>query len=206
METHYYEVYNQDNVQLVDLRETPISRITEAGMETSDEMHEFDMIVYATGFDAVTGGYSQIDIRGSGGRTLTDKWADGVRTFLGLQIEGFPNMFTLVGPHNAASFCNIPRCIEQNVDWMADLMTRVKADELNRIESTAEAEEEWTEHVHLMAQRMLFSKTNSWFTGINSNIEGRDQRSVLLYAGGAPGYRDKCDEVAAADYAGMILH
>jgi len=206
METHYYEVYNQDNVMLVDLRETPITRIMEAGIETSDEMHEFDMIVYATGFDAVTGGYSQIDIRGSGGRTLTDKWADGVRTFLGLQIEGFPNMFTLVGPHNAASFCNIPRCIEQNVDWMADLMTRVKADELNRIESTAEAEEEWTEHVHLMAQRMLFSKTNSWFTGINSNIEGRDQRSVLLYAGGAPGYRDKCDEVAAADYAGMILH
>jgi len=206
METHYYEVYNQDNVQLVDLRETPISRITEAGIETSDEMHEFDMIVYATGFDAVTGGYSQIDIRGSGGRTLTDKWADGVRTFLGLQIEGFPNMFTLVGPHNAASFCNIPRCIEQNVDWMADLMTRVKVDGLNRIESTAEAEEEWTGHVHLMAQRMLFSKTNSWFTGINSNIEGRDQRSVLLYAGGAPGYRDKCDEVAAADYAGMILH
>ena len=206
METRYYEVYNQDNVRLVDLRETPISRIMEAGIETSDEMHEFDMIVYATGFDAVTGGYSQIDIRGSGGRTLTDKWADGVRTFLGLQIEGFPNMFTLVGPHNAASFCNIPRCIEQNVDWMADLMTRVKADELNRIESTAEAEEEWTEHVHLMAQRMLFSKTNSWFTGINSNIEGRDQRSVLLYAGGAPGYRDKCDEVAAADYAGMILH
>ena len=206
METHYYEVYNQDNVMLVDLRETPISRIMEAGIETSDEMHEFDMIVYATGFDAVTGGYSQIDIRGSGGRTLTDKWADGVRTFLGLQIEGFPNMFTLVGPHNAASFCNIPRCIEQNVDWMADLMTRVKADELNRIESTAEAEEEWTGHVHLMAQRMLFSKTNSWFTGINSNIEGRDQRSVLLYAGGAPGYRDKCDEVAAADYAGMILH
>ena len=206
METHYYEVYNQDNVMLVDLRETPITRIMEAGIETSDEMHEFDMIVYATGFDAVTGGYSQIDIRGSGGRTLTDKWADGVRTFLGLQIEGFPNMFTLVGPHNAASFCNIPRCIEQNVDWMADLMTRVKADELNRIESTAEAEEEWTEHVHLMAQRMLFSKTNSWFTGIISNIEGRDQRSVLLYAGGAPGYRDKCDEVAAADYAGMILH
>ena len=206
METRYYEVYNQDNVRLVDLRETPIYRIMEAGIETSDEMHEFDMIVYATGFDAVTGGYSQIDIRGSGGRTLTDKWADGVRTFLGLQIEGFPNMFTLVGPHNAASFCNIPRCIEQNVDWMADLMTRVKVDGLNRIESTAEAEEEWTGHVHLMAQRMLFSKTNSWFTGINSNIEGRDQRSVLLYAGGAPGYRDKCDEVAAADYAGMILH
>ena len=205
METRYYEVYNQDNVRLVDLRETPIERITETGIETSADAHEFDMIVYATGFDAVTGGYSQMDIRGTGGQALTDKWADGVRTFLGLQVEGFPNMFTLVGPHNAASFCNIPRCIEQNVDWMADLMAKVKADGLARVESTADAEEEWTAHVHLMAQRMLFSKTNSWFTGINSNLEGRDQRSVLLYAGGAPGYRDKCDEVAAAGYAGMVL-
>ena len=205
METKYYEVYNQDNVRLVDLRETPIGRITQTGIETSGEAHEFDMIVFATGFDAVTGGYQQIDIRGSGSRALTDKWSDGVRTFLGLQIEGFPNMFTLVGPHNAASFCNIPRCIEQNVEWMADLMTEVKAKGLTRVESTAEAEEEWTAHVHLMAQRMLFSKTNSWFTGINSNIEGRNQRSVLLYAGGAPGYRDKCDEVAAAGYRGMVL-
>ena len=88
---------------------------------------------------------------------------------------------------------------------MADLMAKVKADGLARVESTADAEAEWTAHVHLMAQRMLFSKTNSWFTGINSNLEGRDQRSVLLYAGGAPGYRDKCDEVAAAGYAGMVL-
>jgi len=205
METKYYEVYNQDNVRLVDLHETPIARITPAGIETSTEALDFDMIVFATGFDAVTGGYQQIDIRGSGGRALTDKWSDGVRTFLGLQIEGFPNMFTLVGPHNAASFCNIPRCIEQNVDWMTDLMAHVKDNGVTRVESTAEAEEEWTAHVHLMAQRMLFSKTNSWFTGINSNIEGRDTRSVLLYAGGAPGYRDKCDEVAAAGYRGMVL-
>ena len=205
METRYYEIYNQDNVRLVDLRETPIKRITETGIDTSADAHDLDMIVYATGFDAVTGGYSQMDIRGTGGQALTDKWADGVRTFLGLQVEGFPNMFTLVGPHNAASFCNIPRCIEQNVDWMADLMAKVKADGLARVESTADAEAEWTAHVHLMAQRMLFSKTNSWFTGINSNLEGRDQRSVLLYAGGAPGYRDKCDEVAAAGYAGMVL-
>ena len=205
METRYYEVYNQDNVRLVDLRETPIERITPAGIETSAEALEFDMIVFATGFEAVTGGYKQIDIRGSGGRALQDKWAEGIRTFLGLQIEGFPNLFTLVGPHNAGTFCNIPRCIEQNVDWMAGLMTEVKEKGLTRIEATAEAEEEWTAHVHLMAQRMLFSKTDSWFTGINSNLEGHDTRSVLLYAGGAPGYRDKSDEVAAAGYKGMVL-
>jgi cation diffusion facilitator CzcD-associated flavoprotein CzcO len=205
METKYYEVYNQDNVRLVDLHETPIERITPSGIETSAESLDFDMIVFATGFDAVTGGSQQIDIRGSGGRALQDKWADGIRTFLGLQIEGFPNMFTLVGPHNAASFCNIPRCIEQNVEWMSDLMAHVKDKGINRVEPTADAEAEWTAHVHLMADRMLFSKTNSWFTGINSNIEGRDTRSVLLYAGGAPGYRDKCDEVAAAGYRGMVL-
>ncbi len=205
LETRYYEVYNQDNVRLVDLHETPITRITPAGIETGDESFDFDMIIFATGFDAVTGGYEQIDFRGVGGRKLKDKWAGGVRTFLGLQIEGFPNMFTLVGPHNAASFCNIPRCIEQNVDWMTDLLRHARDEGYNRIETTAQAEEEWTAHVHLMADRMLFSKTDSWFTGINSNLPGRDQRTVLLYAGGAPAYRDKCDEVAAAGYQGMVL-
>ena len=205
LETHYYEVYNQDNVRLVDVRETPIARITPTGIETGEESFDFDMIIYATGFDAVIGGYERIDIRGSKGRRLTDKWNDGVRTFLGLQIAGFPNMFTLVGPHNAASFCNIPRCIEQNVDWMTDLMRHVKAHDIARVEPTPDAEAAWTEHVHLMADRMLFSKTNSWFTGINSNVEGHDRRTVLLYAGGAPAYREKCDEVAAAGYKGMVL-
>ncbi len=205
METGYYEVYNQDNVRLVDLHETPIERITPAGIETSGESHDFDMIIFATGFDAVTGGYEKIDFRGSGGRTLKDKWSDGVRTFLGLQIKGFPNMFTLVGPHNAASFCNIPRCIEQNVEWMTDLMRHVRDNGVNRVEPTQDAEAEWTAHVHLMADRMLFSKTNSWFTGINTNVEGHDRRTVLLYSGGAPAYREKCDEVAAAGYRGMVL-
>ena len=114
LESGYYEVFNQANVHLVDVRETPIERITPAGVKTSDAEYEVDMIIYATGFDAITGAFDRIDIRGRGGRRLRDKWANGPRTYLGLQIEGFPNLFTLVGPHNAATFCNIPRCIEQN--------------------------------------------------------------------------------------------
>jgi hypothetical protein len=114
-------------------------------------------------------------------------------------------MFTLVGPHNAASFCNIPRCIEQNVEWVTDLMRHVKDKGYQRVEATPEAETEWTEHVFQMAERMLFSKTDSWFTGINSNIDGKQNRTVLLYAGGAPAYREKCDEVAAKGYAGFVL-
>ena len=205
LETHYYEVYNQDNVGLVDVRETPIQRITETGIETSDASYDFDMIIYATGFDAVTGGFDRIDIRGAEGLPLKEKWANGPRTYLGIQIEGFPNMFTLVGPHNAASFCNIPRCIEQNVEWVTDLMRHVKDKGYQRVEATLEAETEWTEHVFQMAERMLFSKTDSWFTGINSNIDGKQNRTVLLYAGGAPAYREKCDEVAAKGYAGFVL-
>src|SRR6266567_1399426 len=112
LESGYYEVFNQPNVRLVDVRETPIERITPAGVKTSDSEHEVDMIIYATGFDAITGAFDRIDIRGRGGRRLRDKWAEGPRTYLGLQVEGFPNLFTLVGPHNAATFCNIPRCVE----------------------------------------------------------------------------------------------
>ena len=126
LESGYYEVYNQPNVRLVDMRETPIERITPAGVKTSDAEYAVDMIIYATGFDAITGAFDRIDIRGVGGRRLRDKWADGPRTYLGLQIEGFPNLFTLVGPHNAATFCNIPRCIEQNVDWVTALIAHMR--------------------------------------------------------------------------------
>jgi cation diffusion facilitator CzcD-associated flavoprotein CzcO len=116
-ETNYSEVYNQDKVRLGDVREPLIERITPTGIKTSDTEYAFDMIIYATGFDAITGAFDRIDIRGVGGQMLKDKWTDGPRTYLGLQIAGFPNLLTLV--HNAATFCNIPRCIEQNVDWVA---------------------------------------------------------------------------------------
>jgi len=205
METNYYEVYNQDNVLLVDIRETPIERITAKGIKTSDVEHELDIIVYATGFDAITGAFDKIDIRGKAGQALKDKWIDGPRTYLGLQSAGFPNLLTLVGPHNAASFCNIPRCIEQNVEWVTDLIRYMGDNNYDRVEATQEAEDAWTEHVHETIERMLFAKVDSWFMGINTNLPHKQKRKVLLYAGGAPAYREKCDEAAANDYEGFIL-
>ncbi|MET0851447.1 MAG: NAD(P)/FAD-dependent oxidoreductase [Candidatus Rokuibacteriota bacterium] len=205
LESGYYEVFNQDNVRLVDLRETPIERITPSGIATRGERHDLDMIVFATGFDALTGAFDRIDIRGLGGQRLRDKWAGGPRTYLGLSIEGFPNLFTLVGPHNAASFCNIPRCIEQNVGWVTALLRHAGAAGRTRVEATAEAENEWTAHVHDMARRMLFTQVDSWMMGVNSNVAGKQTRSVLVYAGGAPKYRERCEQVAAAGYAGFTL-
>ncbi len=205
LETHYYEVYNQDNVLLVDARETPIERITPSGVKTSDAEYAFDFIIYATGFDAVTGAFDRIDIRGTKGQTLKDKWADGPMTYLGLQVEGFPNLLTLVGPHNAATFCNIPRCIEQNVEWVTDLIRYMRDNDYQRVVPTQEAEAAWTEHVYEMATRMLLSKVDSWFTGINTNVAGKQKRTFLLYSGGAPAYRDRCDEVAANGYEGFVL-
>ena len=205
LESGYYEVYNQPNVRLVDVRRTPIERITATGVRTSDETHEADLIVYATGFDAVTGSFDRIDIRGTGGQRLRDKWARGPRTYLGLQIAGFPNLFTLVGPHNAATFCNIPRCIEQNVEWVSALLGHMQARGWSRVEATPRAEDAWTEHVFETAQRLLLTKVNSWMMGINTNVPGKETRTFLAYAGGAPAYRKRCDEVAAKGYEGFAL-
>ena len=205
LETNYYEVYNQPNVTLIDIRETPIQRIVPTGIMTSAAEYEFDIIIYATGFDAITGAFDRIDIRGVGGQTLKDKWADGPRTYLGIQIEGFPNLLTLVGPHNAATFCNIPRCIEQNVEWVTDLIRYMRDKTYKRVVPTPEAERVWTEHVYELASRMLFTKVDSWFMGINTNVPGKLKRTFLLYSGGAPAYRGKCDEVAANGYEGFIL-
>ena len=205
LETNYYEVYNQGNVLLVDLRETPIERITPKGVKTSDAEYECDIIIYATGFDAITGSFDRIDIRGQGGQRLKDKWAEGPRTYLGLQIAGFPNLLTLVGPHNAATFCNIPRCIEQNVDWVTALLRYMRERNYSRVVPTADAEAVWTAHVLELAERMLFTKVDSWFMGINKNLPGKQKRTFLLYSGGAPAYRERCDEVAAKEYEGFLL-
>jgi cation diffusion facilitator CzcD-associated flavoprotein CzcO len=205
LESGYYEVFNQPNVRLVDLRETPIERITRTGIRTTAAQHDVDMIVYATGFDAITGAFDRIDIRGRDGLRLREAWADGPRTYLGLQIPGFPNLFTLVGPHNAATFCNIPRCIEQNVDWVTALLADMAERGHTRVEATADAADEWTQHVHDTGRRMLFTQVDSWMMGINTNVAGKDRRTFVVYAGGAPRYRDRCDEVAAAGYAGFTF-
>lgn len=205
LETHYYEVYNQDNVLLVDVKETPIERISQKGIKTRTNEYEFDIIIYATGFDAITGAFDKIDIHGEGGHTLKDKWADGPSTYLGLQTAGFPNLLTLVGPHNAATFCNIPRCIEQNVDWVTDLIRYMRDNNFNRVVPTQEAEDTWTQHVFETAEGMLFTKVDSWFMGVNKNLPHKQKRRFLLYAGGAPAYREKCEEVAANGYEGFSL-
>ncbi len=204
METNYYEVYNQDNVDVVDLRETPIEKITEGGIMVDGHEHELDVLIYATGFNAVVGALQRIDIRGAGGRPLNEKWDKGPRTLLGIQTNGFPNMFTVVGPHNGATFCNIPRCIEQNVEWVTDAIKYLEENDYARMEANVDAEDEWTRHVYDVAMETLFPTVDSWFMNWNRNLPEKE-KNFLLYAGGNPLYRQRCEEIAASGYEGFTL-
>lgn len=203
METRYYEVFNQPNVELVDLRETPITGMNARGIECGDTERDFDLVVYATGFDAVTGAFEKMDVRGVGGVRLADTWQDGPRTYLGLSVPGFPNLLTLVGPHNAATFCNMPRCIEQNVDWVSDFLGHMRESDYAVFEASLAGEKDWTQHVHESSERMLFTRIDSWFMGYNPNREDKTERRFLVYAAGVPAYRERCDEVANSAYAGF---
>jgi cation diffusion facilitator CzcD-associated flavoprotein CzcO len=207
LETRYYEAYNRDNVHLVDLQVTPIERIAPKGIRTTEREYEFDLIVYATGFDAITGSYDRIDIRGVGGQKLRDKWADGPTTFLGMLVHGFPNMITLAGPQSGSASTNYPRGIETGVDWATGLLQYVWEHGYTRMEATAEAEAQWSEHVKKMYSMMLMRKAKGWFTGYNSNVEGHEHGKVryLVYNGGSPKFRAKIDEVADNDYRGMVF-
>ncbi|MFM9850510.1 MAG: flavin-containing monooxygenase [Hyphomicrobiaceae bacterium] len=203
METRYYEVYNQPNVRLVDIKETPIERITPTGIKTSDANYEFDIIIYATGFDAITGSFDRIDIRGLAGQRLKDKWVHGPQTFMGVQVEGFPNMLMLVGPHTALG--NIPRSIEYNVEWVTDLIGYMREHNLTRADARPESVADWTDHVKAAGAGLLSNEVNSWMTGINSNIDGKQTRIIARYSGSAPAYRARCDEVAAKGYQELSL-
>lgn len=203
LETNYYEVYNQDNVELVDISATPITQITETGIQTTASHYDFDIIIYATGFDAITGSFDRIDIRGQDGQLLRDKWLDGPRTYLGIQINGFPNLFTLVGPHNAATFCNLPRCIEQNVEWVTAIIDHMRRRNYRLAEADADAEDQWTKEVNEFVTKTLLTTADSWFMGINKNVPGKSKRTFLAYAAGAVTYRQKCEEVVAAGYRGI---
>jgi cation diffusion facilitator CzcD-associated flavoprotein CzcO len=202
LETSYYEVYNRDNVELVDLTETPIERITPEGIKTSDREYQFDIIIYATGFDAITGSFDRIDFRGVDGAPLKEKWKSGPQTFLGV-IDGFPNMTMLMGPHTALG--NIPRSIEYNVDWVTGLIRFARENNLTRLEATAAGVTSWTDHVKALGVGLLSNEVNSWMTGINSNVEGKQTRIVARYSGSAPAYRARCDEVAAKQYDELVL-
>ena len=205
LETNYYEAYNRENVLLVDLRETPIEEITADGIKTTDKEYEFDYIIYATGFDPVTGALNRIDITGKDDVKLKDKWSDGPKTYLGIQIAGFPNLFTLVGPHNAATLCNIPRCIEQNVEWVTDLIEHMRKEGLTEIEPKLKSENDWTEEVVAMGEMSPFMKVNSWLSGVNLNVPGKEKRSCQVYVAGAPAYKQHCEDEAKSGYAGFNL-
>ncbi|MGR8946717.1 MAG: flavin-containing monooxygenase [Gammaproteobacteria bacterium] len=205
LESGYYEIYNQDNVTLVDCLEQPIDCVTPSGIRRGDTEYPLDMIIYATGFNAVIGAFDKIEFRGVGNRILKDKWIDGPRTNLGIQTAGFPNLLTLVGPHNAATFCNIPRCIEQNVEWVTELISHMQDHNYERVETTIEAEDEWTRHVYETAKATLFTTVDSWFMNVNANLPEK-KRTFMAYAGGSAQYREKCDDVAARNYAGFVFN
>jgi cation diffusion facilitator CzcD-associated flavoprotein CzcO len=203
LETKYYEAYNQPNVKLVDIKETPIERITETGIKTSDASYEFDMIIYATGFDAITGSFHRIDWRGVDGRNLKDAWTGGPKTFVGVQVEGFPNMFMVVGPHTALG--NIPRSIEYNVEWVTDLIAYMTEHDLTYADPRPESVAAWTDNVRAAGEGLLTNEIDSWMTGINSNVEGKQVRTIARYSGSAPAYRSWCDAVAAGGYKEIDL-
>lgn len=198
LETNYYESYNRENVRLVDVKNDSIQEILPNGLRTTNEYYELDIIIYATGFDAITGELTRMDIRGASGKTIREHWKEGPKNYMGLQTSEFPNLFI----ENGAVFCNFTRCAEVTAEFVSNCIVHMKENNLNRIEATSEAEEEWGNHSSHLIRNMLTSDVNSWFFG--TNIPGKAQ-AFLFYAGGGPAYRSKCDEVAANNYDGFKL-
>jgi cation diffusion facilitator CzcD-associated flavoprotein CzcO len=200
IDTDYYVTFNRDNVSLVDLRRDPIVEITETGVRTRSGEFELDVLVFATGFDAMTGSLLKIDVRGKGGRRLADEWAHGPRTLLGLQVAGFPNLFTITGPGSPSVLVNMPVAIEHHVDWIADCLVWMREQGKTRVEATEPAQDAWVEHAAEVAQASLFSKANSWYVG--ANIPGKP-RVVMPYTGGQPLYKERCEAVVKGGYEGF---
>ena len=198
-ESGYYEVYNQDNVLLVDVRKAPIERFTPTGLRLEDgSQFDFDVIIFATGYDAVTGSLNRIDIRGIGGESLKDKYAGGPRTYMGISSHGFPNLFTV----NSASVGNFVRAAEPLVDWVCETIRYVRDNEYARISPTLEAEDEWVRHVNEEGAKILRTQADSWFVG--ANIPGK-ARALLTAPDSAPAMRARRAEVAANGYQGFAL-
>ena len=205
METNYLEAYNRENVHLVDINETPLERVTDKGIRTTAQDYEFDVIVYATGFDAITGSFDHIDIRGRNGLTLRENWFDNPSTFLGMLVSGFPNLLMPSGPQSGSASTNYPRGIENGVNWCTDFFEYMRSRDLRYFEATEDAEKRWTEHVVKMYSVMLMRKAQSWFTGYNSNVEGHEAGKVryLVYNGGTPKYVATINDVPAKEYEGI---
>jgi cyclohexanone monooxygenase len=201
LDTDYYETFNRPNVHLVDVAAAPIEEVTPTGIRTEADEYELDVIVFATGFDAMTGALLRIDIRGRGGLTLQEKWAAGPRTYLGLGVSGFPNLFTMTGPGSPSVLTNMMMSIHQHVTWIGDCLEYLTSHGIATIEATADAETKWIEHVNEMANTTLYPSCNSWYLG--ANIPGKTRVFMPLF--GFPGYVDTCTRMAAQDYDGFTL-
>ena len=203
LDTNYYETYNRNNVSLVDVKNDPIQEITATGLRTRDQAFgPFDALVFATGFDAMTGALREIDIRIDGGPVLADQWAAGPRTYLGLMVAGFPNMFVITGPGSPSVKTQMILAIEQHTDWIADCLTHLRDQGYSRIEASQPAQDAWVDHVNKVADSTLYPLANSWYVG--ANIPGKP-RVFMPYVGGFATYKRKCDAVAAGGYEGFVL-
>ncbi|WP_157792960.1 flavin-containing monooxygenase [Bordetella genomosp. 8] len=203
VDTDYYESYNRDNVKLVDARRTPIQEITEKGLRTTEAEYEVDIIAFATGFDAMTGALNEISIVGRAGERLGEKWRTGPATYLGLMVHGFPNMFIVTGPGSPSVKANMVTAIEQHVEWISDCLTYLDEHDIDTIEPTSQAEDDWVRHVNEVANGTLFPQaTNSWYVG--ANIPGKP-RVFMPYVAGLPAYIKTCEEVVADGYRGFDL-
>ena len=202
VDTEYYAAFNRPNVTLVDIRFNGIEEILPNAVRTGGKNHEIDALVLATGFDAMTGSVARIDIRGRGGKTLNQKWAEGPKTYLGLMSEGFPNLFIITGPGSPSVLSNMIVSIEQHVDWIADCLAFMRDRGLETMEATKDAEDKWVAHVNEVAHQTLYPQANSWYMG--ANIPGKP-RIFMPYIGGVGPYRRICDDVAAKDYEGFAM-
>lgn len=203
LENGYFAAFNRPNVELVDLLSSPIECFTETGIRTGDADYELDVVILATGFDAGTGSLTRMNIHGRDGRSLTSEWAEEIRSALGLQVHGYPNLFTIAGPlAPSTAFCNMTTCLQQQVDWVSDCIAHVRNQGATAIEATRDKQDEWVAHHDEVAGMSLFVKTNSWYTG--ANVEGKPNR-LLSYCGGVGEYRAACDQLKAEGYPGFTV-
>ena len=202
LDTNYFDTYNRPNVTLVDIRKTPIEESTPTGLRTRHRAFDIDILIFATGFDAVTGPLLRMDIRGKAGLKLNDVWAHGAKSYLGFMVVGFPNLFTITGPGSPSILANVIFSIDQHVDWIGDCIAYLRKNKIKTMEATEASQEAWVEHVAEVGSKTLFTKANNWYVG--ANIPGKP-RVFLPYVGGLMNYRAKCEEIAAKGYEGFTL-
>ena len=203
LESGYYEAYNRENVDLIDVKASPIDGFYESGLIVGGQRHELDALIFATGFDAGTGSLTRMNIKGRDGVSLTELWSKDIRTALGLQIHGFPNLFTVAGPlAPSTGFCNMTTCLQQQVDWITDALVYLREQQKTTMEPTRDKEDEWVAHHDEVANSTLMMSVNSWYTG--GNIDGKPRR-LLSYIGGVGAYREFCDDIASQGYSGFEI-